>query len=599
MGTTVGSKAAGLKVAGMAVKAAVARGAAARSGGAESGGAVELAAGEAWQRQPVAPLRIELPGVAAIVVAPGGDATELRARLRATRDESARRCRELGVASLEAARSAHRERRAAEGEEQAARAVLGSLGSAAAGELEQRRTAVAGEVEELAAELAAMADLGDGVAADGAVADGGCGGRELSRTAAPPPGAPPTPRPRWSRRTPPSPPRAGTTRRRGAPRRRAAATSRPAAAPCASCRSSCATPRRATAAPASVPPPCCAAARRGTDRCRRRAPPAAGPRLAPPEAAERLAAGPDSLPADPGQLALFAASRQARTGGADGGVEEAAADAAPSADPLPAAVAAAELRVTAVGEELAAARRRLADARPDAVRRRAADGEAELGRLQREQRGAEDEHLAVRTRLEAAGDRALFERLEEGRARRAAARRAAASVEARAAAAARLLAAVDAARAAARRTYSEPLARTVVELGRPLFGADFAVELDADLNVARRTAFGTTLEFARLSTGAQEQLALLVRLACAVLISPAEGVPLIVDDALGYSDESRLRALGEVLSRVGERCQVLILTCFPERYRHVAGARRIRLEDPSPQVDPAAGRRGSEDGEPV
>ena len=172
-------------------------------------------------------------------------------------------------------------------------------------------------------------------------------------------------------------------------------------------------------------------------------------------------------------------------------------------------------------------------------------------------------------------------------------------MEARAAAAARLRAAVDAARAAARRTYSEPLARTVVELGRPLFGADFAVELDADLNVARRTAFGTTLEFARLSTGAQEQLALLVRLACAVLISPAEGVPLIVDDALGYSDETRLRALGEVLSRVGERCQVLILTCFPERYRHVAGARRIRLEDPSPEADPAAGRRGREDGEPV
>ena len=236
--------------------------------------------------------------------------------------------------------------------------------------------------------------------------------------------------------------------------------------------------------------------------------------------------------------------------------------------------------MTARRDELAAARRRLGDARPDEVRRRAAAATTELDGVRRAQRGAEDEHLAVRTRLDSAGESDLFERLEAARGRRGAARRTAASVEARAAAAERLLRALDEARERARSTYSEPLARTVEELGRPLFGDGFAVELDAALNVARRTAFGVTLEYPRLSTGAQEQLALLVRLACAVLVSPAEGVPLIVDDALGYSDETRLRALGEVLSRVGERCQVVILTCFPERYGHVGGARRIRLEAP-------------------
>jgi DNA repair exonuclease SbcCD ATPase subunit len=214
------------------------------------------------------------------------------------------------------------------------------------------------------------------------------------------------------------------------------------------------------------------------------------------------------------------------------------------------------------------------------VRRRAAVAAGRRGAEERRQREAEDEHLAVRTRLESAGDHDLFERLGEARGRLAAAGRAAASVEARAAAAARLLAAVDAARAAARRTYSEPLARTVEELGRPLFGDGFAVELDERLNVVRRTAGGVTLEVSRLSTGAQEQLALLLRLACAVLVSPAEGVPLVVDDALGHSDKARLRAMGEVLSRVGERCQVLVLTCFPERYADVAGARRLRLEGP-------------------
>lgn len=50
------------------------------------------------------------------------------------------------------------------------------------------------------------------------------------------------------------------------------------------------------------------------------------------------------------------------------------------------------------------------------------------------------------------------------------------------------------------------------------------------------------------------------------------GEPLILDDALGYSDPGRLEAMGAVLALAGRSCQVILLTCYPERYRHVGGA---------------------------
>jgi uncharacterized protein YhaN len=63
-----------------------------------------------------------------------------------------------------------------------------------------------------------------------------------------------------------------------------------------------------------------------------------------------------------------------------------------------------------------------------------------------------------------------------------------------------------------------------------------------------------------------------------VLVSPTGGVPLILDDALGNTDPRRSAAMAEVLARAGERCQVLVLTCAPHRYRGIPGARVLDLE---------------------
>ena len=140
-------------------------------------------------------------------------------------------------------------------------------------------------------------------------------------------------------------------------------------------------------------------------------------------------------------------------------------------------------------------------------------------------------------------------------------------------------------RAEQRRRYQTPLREEIEQLGRLLWGPTFAVELDDDLRIRTRVLEGRALAFDQLSLGAQEQLALIGRLACAMVVGP-DGAPLIVDDALGFSDPERLRRMGAVLSVAGRCCQIILLTCYPQRYLHVTGGRTV-------QLGPSSDRAGS------
>lgn len=139
------------------------------------------------------------------------------------------------------------------------------------------------------------------------------------------------------------------------------------------------------------------------------------------------------------------------------------------------------------------------------------------------------------------------------------------------------------ARTRAQGEYRQPLSQAIERLGRLVYGRDFAIELNDDLMIARRYLNGLAVPFSSLSKGAQEQLVLLTRLAAAQLVAGTEGVPVIFDDALGSTDESRLEGMGTVLNAVGRTCQVIILTCIPSRYSWVGSAHAINiaLEDPS------------------
>ena len=125
--------------------------------------------------------------------------------------------------------------------------------------------------------------------------------------------------------------------------------------------------------------------------------------------------------------------------------------------------------------------------------------------------------------------------------------------------------------------YVEPYRTELQRLGRPVFGPTFEVDIDTDLCIRSRTLDGVTVPYESLSGGAKEQLGILARLAGAALVAKEDSVPVVVDDALGFTDPDRLAKMGEVFDTVGADGQVIVLTCSPDRYDGVKGAYRIDL----------------------
>ncbi len=128
-----------------------------------------------------------------------------------------------------------------------------------------------------------------------------------------------------------------------------------------------------------------------------------------------------------------------------------------------------------------------------------------------------------------------------------------------------------------RQRYVQPYRAELERLGREVFGSSFEVEVDTELTIQTRTLHGRTVPYDSLSGGAREQLGILARLAGAALVAKEDTVPVIIDDALGFSDPDRLVRMGAVLNTVGDRGQVIVLTCTPGRYDGVADAAVIEL----------------------
>lgn len=128
-----------------------------------------------------------------------------------------------------------------------------------------------------------------------------------------------------------------------------------------------------------------------------------------------------------------------------------------------------------------------------------------------------------------------------------------------------------------RKRYVEPYRAELQRLGRPVFGPTFEIDVDSDLRILNRTLGGVTVPYESLSGGAKEQLGILARLAGAALVAKEDTVPVVVDDALGFTDPDRLAKMGEVFDSVGAHGQVIVLTCSPTRYDGVTGAHRIDL----------------------
>ena len=206
-------------------------------------------------------------------------------------------------------------------------------------------------------------------------------------------------------------------------------------------------------------------------------------------------------------------------------------------------------------------------------------------------RANQREHDALSAVLEAQGENGLANRLDAAITERGHLRAELERIENRAAVALLLHDTFAARRAAARARYQAPFRDKLEQLARLVFGPSLELALDDDLQVMTRTLDGITVSFDQLSTGAREQLGVLSRLACAMLVAEDGGAPVILDDTLGWTDATRLTQMAAAISLAGRRCQVVVLTCNPGRFAGIGGAHVVRLHP--------HGAVGSDDGVPA
>jgi energy-coupling factor transporter ATP-binding protein EcfA2 len=137
----------------------------------------------------------------------------------------------------------------------------------------------------------------------------------------------------------------------------------------------------------------------------------------------------------------------------------------------------------------------------------------------------------------------------------------------------------------AKERYLAPVALRIRPYLQALFpDAEIAVDEALRITGLRRGAAGDE-PFEQLSEGTREQIAILVRLALAELLSD-QGLPAVVvlDDALVFSDDERIERMFRILERAAQRLQILVLTCRERLFEGLAG-KRLHLETPSPSAE--------------
>ncbi len=252
-------------------------------------------------------------------------------------------------------------------------------------------------------------------------------------------------------------------------------------------------------------------------------------------------------------------------------------------DQLELALARADAAAADAAATLAGVRDKLKALDADRVRERLSTCDAAVKKIDQERSAAREELARLGGELDHLGGDGLDERLEEARAEREHRSQALAAAERKAGAARLLHTVLSAARERAGRAYMLPLTRRIEDLARSVYDAEVRVTLTDDLRIASRAMHGMDIAFGELSGGAREQFSLIHRAACSLAVAAGGGVPLILDDALGYSDNARLLGMNEVLSRAARQCQIIILTCMPSRYAYLEPAERINLEELNPK----------------
>ncbi|MGV0358673.1 AAA family ATPase [Corynebacterium mastitidis] len=285
----------------------------------------------------------------------------------------------------------------------------------------------------------------------------------------------------------------------------------------------------------------------------------------------------------PGRSALIVAQQEHKSAVDQEKRAVAALDKEEQAQPteeILAAVKAAEERVEHVNLAVARIQKEWADRDPDEVIRLYEGAQSRVAQIEERAAAAERQIFSLRSYIEAAQGAA--EDYSLAASELDAARSAHDSVERRALAARRLRTVMSRHRDEARQRYAKPFADRLSALASSLYQEEVFFDLNEQLEVVSRTHSNVTVKMEDLSGGAREQLAILTRFAIADMVEKGagqSGAPILVDDALGSTDARRLERMSMLFADAGNRNQVIVLTCMPERYDRISGCAMFDIAD--------------------
>jgi uncharacterized protein YhaN len=118
----------------------------------------------------------------------------------------------------------------------------------------------------------------------------------------------------------------------------------------------------------------------------------------------------------------------------------------------------------------------------------------------------------------------------------------------------------------AEKDYSVHFAKYINDLAKSFYGTDVHFNVSDSFEITSRIMDKKEVEIEYLSTGAKEQLAILIRLALTQIVQVGEPFPVILDDEFAHSDPDRIAMMNNIFGDFGDDQQFIMLTCTPEKF---------------------------------
>lgn len=132
-------------------------------------------------------------------------------------------------------------------------------------------------------------------------------------------------------------------------------------------------------------------------------------------------------------------------------------------------------------------------------------------------------------------------------------------------------------KSSAEKDYSIHFSKYINDLAKSFYGEDVHFEVSDSFEILSRRMGSTDVDVADLSTGAKEQLAILIRLALTQIVQVGEPLPVILDDEFAHSDPDRIAMMNNIFSDFGDDQQFIMLTCTPEKFSGYKPVKTIDL----------------------